>query len=317
MAQILPDLCQDLAQLSCEPWQKIIRFDNNPNRKLDYLRLESRYDSGQQLNLPSPSLIGFPTDSDSARFVSEAYKKMIAQVYLADMLEYTCCEKIVLFDALMGYQLAELGVSTWAVDGGMHTARFQDNERNPTLFNLQDYWGIEGSDPLPAEEEAEVRLMLDFVAQLNTNYTTVDLLQSLLSAQFTVGNWLNEIMYGNSADQFDRTATLSEFNELWEQYAYLNEDAQATLPQISSEETLTLVCTPRDLTLDSAQIYQYHLTAQTWQTITDVVDFAMLYAMADDATAILQTLVFNEVDAPDSEIVLWEGESQLTIKTNK
>ncbi|MEM7335638.1 MAG: hypothetical protein AAF490_26405 [Chloroflexota bacterium] len=313
--QFLPALCQSLDEGNCDNWGKIIRFDNRPERKLEYDRLESRYNSGQQINLPGPSLIGFPTDADSSRFLSETYKEMIARIYLADLLGYECCQQIVLFDTLITYQLSELEFGSWPVTNEMHTARFQDEDNTPSLLNFQEYWGSEAASSLAADEQADLELMVDFVTQLNPDLTAVDLIESLLAAEFTVGRWLNFLVYGESVNELRNQSSLSELDTLWRQYAFLHENAQTDLPPSISEETLTIVCAPRNLTVDSTQIHQYQFAAQSWQTIKTVDDFAMLHPFPDNSRAVSQTLIFNEFEPPRSIIEIWDGDRQQIIKS--
>ncbi len=314
MNQWLPTLCEAMEQDACAAWEKIIRFDNTPDVKLDYLNVDKQYDAGSQLNVPSPSLIGYPTDEQSERFLMDTYKEMLSRVYVAETLSYDCCVNIVLLDQLMTLVLADFGLTNWSITPEMHYARFQEEE-SPNLLNLESYWGMDQGSSLSDAERAELQLMIDFVLNLNTDYSAVQLLQSLIEAEFTLGQWLNSVIYGVSTNELRDRNSLSEINFLWEHYATLYHEAETDIPVSMPDETLTLVCNPRDLSAESTQLYQYHFATESWQTIFDREDFAIMFPSGDNSTAVFQHLIFEDAAPPMSEMSIWTDGGQEVIKS--
>lgn len=309
----LPSLCDELPDMPCETWQKSIRFDNNPNARLAFTEPASVYSSLTQINLPTPSLIGLPTDAASTIHLTNAYKAILTRAYIAEMVQYECCDKIVLFDTIMTLQLAQLGITQWPISLDTHIAYWQEEGTLPT-GQLGGYWTPDTVEAISDEEAFTLNLSIDFLNRINAEMSVVELLRSLVIEPFSFNRWLTTIYFGDPSPSTPQGFDMEDVNGLWRSFAALHVDASVELPQPVPEQTLTLVCMPIDNSGRNTTVYQLDWSDATWRTAAELDGFGILFPLRDDKQIVVQSLPFNQAEALN-QISLWNESAYTPIKT--
>lgn len=112
------DVNHRLAELcnlqGCPPdLQVSIRLDPEPGSLLRLAAPEARLEPTLSINLPSPTLIGMPLDEAGYQALSRAYATHVVSAVLGVILEWECCDRIALYEAVVDDALAELALQSY------------------------------------------------------------------------------------------------------------------------------------------------------------------------------------------------------------
>ena len=143
--QQLADLCQTQPDYPCPlPLHMAVRFDTSP-AALDVLLLSS---SGSELRLPTPTLVGLPTNEAAYDALLQGYLSHLMAGAFTQLAGWRCCDQFpLLHRALLDRQLADLGLRPWP----LQPQHYQQMFRQPVagLGGLGRFWSM--PQPLPSE----------------------------------------------------------------------------------------------------------------------------------------------------------------------
>ena len=107
--------CQQYAELPCvDGFKRPVVFTTNPESLVQLSTQTLLQAPERTITVPTPSLLGRNTNAASYDALLAGYTKLIFTPTIAELTGYPCCNQLALFDALINYQLAELGI--WVSD---------------------------------------------------------------------------------------------------------------------------------------------------------------------------------------------------------
>ncbi|MFZ1398901.1 MAG: hypothetical protein WAS33_18495 [Candidatus Promineifilaceae bacterium] len=309
---LLGQLCRDLADLNCAADFRLnLRLGDDPALWLALDDIETLLTAGLRLELPTPTLVGLPTDEASYQALYRAYGVQLVTAVLAHQINYDCCRHQLFFRALRDYQLDQLGLQPWPLTPAMyrHTLDFGFDgdvarhwtrrwEEAPPQF-LQ-VWVIEEPDPI----WQQVYMLVEFLAGEETAVSPTQMMR--LMDRNSYDGWLVDVLQGS-----DNVSGLE--NRF---LAYINDQIitgqQAAPPLPLPNGDITLVCQSFTEGLTS-HVYTYDLAQKTW-TERFPGQFANAYISSRDGERfIISEYSFGEDGiewqislATDEEVVLLE-----------
>ncbi len=262
--QLVDQMCADLADLNCAGDLRLhLRLDINPESLLAMNEIENVLRAGLRLELPTPTLIGLPTDDAGYEVLYRAYAVQLATAVLAHQIEYDCCRHELFFRALRDYQLVQLDLQPWPLTEEMYsdmlTAGFDGDgaqhwtrrwEAAPPQF-LQ-VWVVEDPDPIWQQVYA-------LIEYLNLQETAVSPTQMMrLMERSSYQDWLADVL----PVDYDANLFATHFLEyIYQQTAA----AQQTEPPIPLPNgTITLICHDGEFDQDTS-VFQYDLALGEWR----------------------------------------------------
>lgn len=115
---IFYQICAQRPMLDCAPSrreQMTARFHAEPEhllaleRNLALSRMTVR-------DLPTPTLVGVPSDDAGYQAVLRGYARLILPPLLASAANYECCDQLFMAQALIDWAMAQLGLAPWLLD---------------------------------------------------------------------------------------------------------------------------------------------------------------------------------------------------------
>ncbi len=160
----------------------------------DRLPLLSLTDSAE-LHLPTPSLVGLPTDDTSYDALLAGYARLIAGKALAHSMQQqpVCCDQWLYFEALVEHLLVEHGLSASNINGGSYAAArstatlsdFSFRYDNPSRFDIN--------------QRTSAYIFVTYMRETFPNMNTADLLLQLRENPEGI-DWLLHIGYAEEAE---------------------------------------------------------------------------------------------------------------------
>lgn len=146
---ILQEMC--LTFVTCPPRLMVrLQLATNPDAVLLAADARNYLRGGNELTLPSPTLIGLPVDEAAYQALLRGYASYIAALVLVETADYDCCEQVRFQQAIVNLQLAELGLRPEPVD----TADFiKLVDSPPDLQRLRFWWNMD--EPVTIDETLE------------------------------------------------------------------------------------------------------------------------------------------------------------------
>lgn len=260
---LLAQMCREVADLNCGDGLRLhLRLDREPESLLESSDVEALLAGGLRLNLPSPTLLGLPTDETGYQAVYRAYGVQVATAVLAHQINYDCCRHQLFFRALRDYQLAQLGLQVWPLEPTTYsqilargfdgdalrhwTRRWQ--EAPPQFLQV---WVVEALEP----SWQQVYMLIEFLNQQETAVSPTQMMR--LMDRNSYDRWLSDVLSGN----YSEAAFETEFLE----YIYAqSQDGQISSPPIPLPNgRITLICNNYTNGL-SNQILTYDIASRTW-----------------------------------------------------
>ena len=260
---MLSQMCTTLADLNCPTRLGLnLRFDTDPDSLLALNDPEAMMQGSLRLELPTPTLIGLPTDEASYDLLVRAYEVPIATAVLAHQTAYDCCRHPFFFRALRDYHLAQLGLQPWPlaaesyrhmlalnVDGDL--TRYWNRRWTEVQPQTLQVWVVE--DPTLIWQQ--VYMMVEFLAEREAAVSPTEMMRLLSVNAYDM--WLTEVL----GRTFDEVELRSRF--LAYVYDQTRAGQMAAPPIPLPQGTITAVC--YDLAnRPGSQVYDYNLAAGTW-----------------------------------------------------
>ncbi|VAW37069.1 hypothetical protein MNBD_CHLOROFLEXI01-3126, partial [hydrothermal vent metagenome] len=304
---LLTDACEKLPELNCSPNDTIqIRFDTNPESVLETADPANLYDGNLRLDLPTPTLIGLPIDSDGYEALRNAYGAKMVAALIGQSVGYDCCDHAPLFEAIVTYQLAELGLATWPETVETQAALAENGVHTDKLF---PYWNSDDFSFIDDEDSVQLFGFVDFLLkEFLPQQTAVTILTQLESASSYQG-WLGALA---DSDINNAVGLASLISREWWFYVLtqLEETAVSNPPIPFPAQDLQLSCTSNGRLsftpseLSNSEIYRYQLENDSWTEELAYQGFGFFNPLPQDEGVILQLL---ENEAEQWQTVLWQN----------
>lgn len=210
------------------------------------------------LELPTPSLIGLPTNTTGYQTLFNFYAQYVYAPIYASQHSYVCCDQTLYFQALYQWELAHLGIQPWPL---------QSHERQQLLDTQHKFstyaggWHHPNDSSVTVEERLFALALIEFAAQSQyATETPVARRLQLSNKELTFEVWaaalLDEMTRAINDDALDEA--LFAFLQSWQR----NAQSSAT-----PAETLVTACTDTE---ESGVLYHYDWQAEAWETLSSL-----------------------------------------------
>jgi len=181
-------ICEN-STLPCPRGDQIsIRFDTDPQSLLVTADPARMMLPQRSLELPTPTLVGLPVDEAGYDAVVQAYAAFIINFHLLDVLDWDCCARGLFHQALLDWQLAELGLRPWP----MEPDQYQRLQRRGTEApDLSAYWEMTPR-PLWGNPQRAVYAFTAFLLNEETMMTPYELQVALEEAD-SYTEWVQSV----------------------------------------------------------------------------------------------------------------------------
>lgn len=288
---LLADACDTVSELDCAvPMQ--IRFDTDPESLLESADPTNLYNDNLRLDLPTPTLVGLPINNDGYEALINAYGKSLVSALFADSLGYNCCRHAPMYQAILTYQLSELGLAEWPLTQETYVRLASDGVHTDLVF---PYWGSQDFADVNDENSHYLLSFIDFLVQHQVSLTA--LIQNMERTQ-SFSSWLR-----NVAEAFMGPTTsfnpVDELSRDWWFFTMTQSEVQSTAEQPIPfpAQDLQLICMSEfaeSMDLQRSQLFRYELGRETWIDEFTSSGMAFFNPLPNDNGVILQLVQASE-----------------------
>lgn len=309
LEQDIAGICQQMGNCDSGLGRKALHLEVTLSPDLrslaNQIEFVSRLQTGSQLLLPSPTLVGTPESEAGYQALRRAYGARVAGTAINQLAAYECCAHASLYLALLDLPLQQLGLRP-ATLGPDDYAQMLDEDLN--LIQLLD--NLRASWLLSPDEEAERAFSPTFVQAFAAFWTTQD-------AEATYLEQLQRLAQATSfstwTQQVSRTPQgASDQGGAWLRFLFAQAQlAQPEPPIPLPGDSVALMCA----SLRGQVVYRYDL-AQNWlteiQTMRNYGGYQILAHTPDKQGVILPGLAGYDANGmPLVGVESWrEGESR-------
>ncbi len=293
--RLLPDLDRKLEALcnalpgACGPALQIkLDLSIDPQALIDAARPAAALAAGNELELvlATPTLVGIPEDEAGYGALFRGYAAQMATAVIAQHVGYACCAKLPVFQALVDFQLSQLGLKAWPVS----ETDYERVIREQLSFReLSAAWRNADTQYLTGPDGWRAYVLVDYLLDTVPEADALILLGEL-SRQQSLQGWLSSLL--EDEEGFSRSATISALKRgLWGRgyESALNSagDWQSGRPQ----QNVFLACTTPAAEGEEARrsiLYLYDIGEDTWQTVYETSNLLWITPLAGDEKLLQQ-----------------------------
>lgn len=151
------DLNRDLEQMCATTWVTCpdgrlvaVRLDRDPESVLRLAETDVAMNAGEEVVLPTPSLVGWPAGEAACQALYRGYASHVLALTASELLGYQCCQKALFHQALLDRLLSELGMRPWPLKPEDYL-RFAENPA--PMGRMDDFWRRPGIGSPPTDDE--------------------------------------------------------------------------------------------------------------------------------------------------------------------
>ncbi|MCP4418501.1 MAG: hypothetical protein GY805_17930 [Chloroflexi bacterium] len=304
---LLAETCDALPNLDCAPDPPIqIRFDINPESLLETADLANLYDGNLRLNLPTPSLVGLPIDNDGYEALRQAYAVTLISALIGQSVGYDCCHHAPMFQAILTYQLSELGLAIWPVNAETQAALANSGVHTEMLY---PYWNSDDFSLIYDEESQRLFGFVDFLLKEYASHeTSLAILEQVNDVQ-EYQSWLRRMSGEDINVPFGLNDTISRN---WWFYAMTQTEETTVSNQSISlpAQDLQISCigngfTSFDSDSPETELHRYQFANDSWSEEFFYSGLAFFNSLPQDDGIILQLVEVSETQ--QWQTLLWRN----------
>ena len=308
LSDLLAEACAALPEINCSA-DIHIRFDTDPESLLEAADPANLYRANLRLNLPTPTLVGLPINRNGREALLYAYGSKVVAALIGQALGYECCDRAPMFQALMIYQLSEMGLAYWPVTQQMQRDLANTGVHTELLF---PYWNSEAFSSLNDDGRWQLFGFIDFLLkQYVPRTTTVELMAQIIDAR-VYQSWLVSLADEREFNSFDQVNAISRD---WWFYALTQGEATAVSRQPVSlpAQDLQVGCfdgTPWEAGAQTL-LYRYKLDSDTWEQEYEYAGLAFFNPLPQDNGVVLQLIEVSEEQY--WQTLLWQNDRSVEL----
>lgn len=237
----LEAMCRDLPTLDCpNAWRLDLRLDHHRQSLSNLQELQAFLGRAGLPSLPTPSLVGIPVDDASRQQIWQGYEQYTITAAIAELTDYECCDRIHIFEALLDWQLAELGYKSWPMTAVSYKTLLL---RDASPWDSALLW----QESSQASHKLETYGLVEFL--INEMGVDAVTLQRALADNEQYSDWLQPFV----SEQADEVAAA------WDAFVMQQAETAVTLIDSSIPSTVNLVC---EVDRETVGRFQYDFTNQ-------------------------------------------------------
>ncbi|MCB8945570.1 MAG: hypothetical protein H6658_17615 [Ardenticatenaceae bacterium] len=284
LEQTVEQLCSRLDDINCpDNFQITLALTSDPDILLNLTNPQNLWQSKQRIVLPTPTLIGLPTDEAGYQALRRGYATQVATAVIAQLVEYQCCNGVPFFQTLLHYQLSQLDLRTWPVTQADYQRAYDEAI---SLSTAIPYWRSDNLQAIAPEDQWLIYLITDFLLRADKNSSPA-FAQRILNVESSMIPWLANNVLPRPETALGTTTISREWFKTASIRSHLSTEP-APLP--FPHQDLLLLCTTNGFEEpEDAQLYRYHLDTGQWQEEYDTNELALMSPLPDDTAVILQS----------------------------
>ncbi|MFZ0546394.1 MAG: hypothetical protein WAM60_13195 [Candidatus Promineifilaceae bacterium] len=289
----LAEMCTDLPDFSCPNNLRIyLKLETDPTGQLGLTDWENAFQHDPDLTLPTLTLVGIPVDEAAQAALYRGYAAFVVRTAMIQALNWDCCVRGVFFEALVDYQLAELGISPYPMyptDYETLFSRFQE------INDLDLFWNRRQVELSRIDDWQWVYALVDFALTSSLSQTTAGEMQTSLLDSDSFLNWINDALAG--------TLNQRSVRQAWLNFIYYNSlSGQVASGTFTPPEDVLLACNNEGST--GTDLYRYDWNTETWQTEDRLDEPVLIMVSTEDDSGMIVQAGFSE---DDLFTVLWRN----------
>ncbi len=273
----LGSVCNSLGEISCpDSYRLNVILSPDPSILIDSINPAAQYEDGNELFLPTPTLMGVPNDESGYRAIQRAFTLMAARRLLNQLNPWECCDQAVFYEALSAAQLTSLDLQDWPSSPGEYMGAL----RIPVSFTqLAQLWDDSQSlENSPDQgENWMVYALVEFLLAERISVSPIEM-QNALSATGNFYEWFHRVI------QMDYTSEYVE--QQWNQFILQRIDAwQLDSPVPMPDQEIALICD--EGIVGSSNLYIYDPKTETWSLALSNHEFVNMSSIPGGAGIML------------------------------
>ncbi len=284
----LEEICGALADINCPSDLHLdVIFSTDPASLVNSARPLGAIstDTGPTVILPAPTLIGIPQDDGGYQALLRGYEAQMATAIISHHVGYECCQQLPFYQALIDYQLGELGLKPWPVSGEDYARIVAERVH---LQDVATLWQSDDPEDLYGPDGWRVFTMVDYLLDARPNSSPANLQRELVRRGSFYG-WLNGIFAPETGHT--NTSLLSHLMRGFWLRGYIQTlDTDGEDIVLPAEQDLFVSCTDSDSISQEDRVstlYRYEVRNDTWHKVNDTPNSLWISPLPGD-DAILQ-----------------------------
>jgi hypothetical protein len=299
----LINACRRLRGLTCPAdLQLHVILVDDPASLLEMATPETGLNGAASIRLPAPTLFGLPVDEAGYQALYRAYAGRVLALFLISQTDWTCCERALLFQALLDKQLHELGLRPWPISA----ADYQQTLRQPiVLSELSFLWSDTAVMEPALWEKGPAYALADF---LDSQPGAVPLLemQRNMSAARGFNTWLLAAARPGAGE------LLASLESDWRDFLRRQiMSAPQTPPLPWPEQDLLLMC--NDGRSRAASLYRYDLKAASWRLELSERNIVIMTPLPDYESLLLTEDTVGSGRSDQLQTTLWRQGEEIPV----
>ena len=274
----LQEICQIPIpiRLGCPPDLHItVTLSTRPESLPALTNPQSRLSEGAEIELPSPTLAGLPTDEAAYQALFRTYAADVLSAAISHLVGYRCCNQSAVYQALLNKQLNHLDIQPWPLTPANSQKLLP---HFAPLHELQLTWLLTAPEELTEEEWLLLYALVDLVVEEGGISPA-----AILTWRTTLVSWLP--LDGETLE------------ERWQRYLYERaETTQAAVPPFPwPEQDLYLTC--RNARNETG-LYRYRPATGDWREERTFGQAQVtLLSLPDDSGIVISSTSLPQIEA--------------------
>ncbi|WP_420631605.1 TolB family protein [Candidatus Leptofilum sp.] len=301
--------CAERLDLNCFTPIRL-RLDFNPESLLTVADPANLYDGNLRFNLPTPSLIGLPVNEAGYQAVLNAYAAQLFSGLIAQSVGYECCQQAPMFQALMRFQLSEMGVADWPVTQQTQQELALVGVHTELLF---PYWSSTDFALINNEDSWQLYGFIDFLLnQYVPQLSTMDLMREMNESR-VYQSWLVGLQEAAGGQLFGE---MNRISRDWWFYAMTQAEATAVsqqpIPLPAQDLQIACVTDGEFGDFPESILYRYQLDKDEWVEETTFTGLYFFNPPPHDNGIILQQIDTTS-ELPDWQTIWWKDGAGISV----
>jgi len=248
---ILARACRELADLNCPSgWQVTLRLESEPYVLRDMAESSIRSASDGVVELPTPTLVGLPVEGDEEQAEAgyqallQGYAAQLLRASLAELLDYECCRQLLIYNALVDYQLGQLGLQHWPVSEAEYRRVLDERVR---IQDMQLLWRVSEDTAHSYQGEnwpSSLYTLLDFLLRTLPESSPAQMIRYLERSEF-FDAWFEQIL-ADQPDEENSNLLRTDLDRAWWLAAFQAGAGTAPVAVDLPAQELYMTCTSLD-----------------------------------------------------------------------
>lgn len=295
LVDALARACTELADISCAAdFRMTLRLEKDAQALANLGNPAAIYRQGLRLELPAPTLVGVPVDDAGVQALANGYAAHLAAAVITNEVGWRCCSHAPVYQALIDYQLGQLGLRAWQIADDDHVQLWQ-SAQNVSLENMFGWWATQAFGELDEAERRQLYAAVDFLLREETAVSPAQMQRLMNVSGMSFLRWMRDLFAVQ--DRRGSVQIIEQLNAEWRRYAMVRASirlSESGPPIPLPEQDLQMVCVREAFDGPQMELFRYRLAAGEWQSEWQSKQFNLVFPHPQDEGMFLHALSFSD-----------------------